>query len=369
MTRRAFVTSEGAGAVAAGAGLAPRRSSAALPRTGDRVGSPLGPEEERILALAALAPSSHNTQPWTVVVRARDRFVVAADPARGLGVVDPAGRELALSLGTFLENLDQAARAAGREVGVTPVAGPPGAPATFDVTFAPRTPEPGSAVTRIEHRRTLRKGYLSEALAPQDREALLAAAGAATFHPAGSKEAAWLVDAAVDSFRKQTWRDDAQAELAQWIRFSAVEIDIHRDGLTAATMEIDGWKGFYARHFMDRGSVTTKRFRDAGVDATATQAREGAGFLVITSPAEDVASLVDAGRRFERMALLLEERRLAAHPMSSVLEEAPWRTRAAQEIGAGGVPQFILRIGRIAARPSPVSPRRRLSDYVRVEEA
>jgi hypothetical protein len=147
--------------------------------------------------LAALAASSHNTQPWAVLVEARDRLTVSADPARKLKAVDPDGRELVLSLGTFLENLSQAASAAGREATMEVVTAPRSQPAALKVRLEPRTPDDGRAVARIERRRTLRKGYRSEALIPADRDAILGAAGTATFVPAGSKEARWLADAAI----------------------------------------------------------------------------------------------------------------------------------------------------------------------------
>jgi hypothetical protein len=338
-------------------------------RDGGAVGPPLGPEEERILSMAVLAASSHNTQPWVVVVEARDRLSVSTDPARKLQAVDPEGRELVLSLGAFLENLVQAARATGHGATLKTTTAPRSEPAAVEVRLEPRAPADGKAFGRIEHRRTLRKGYRSGALIPTDRDVLLAAAGAATFAPAGSTEARWLVEATVESFRQQSGRDDAQAELAEWVRFSSEEIARRRDGLTPATMEIGGLASFWAGHFMDKGSVVGKRFREAGIDATARQAHEGAGFLVITSPDESVASLIDAGRRFERLALLLGERKLAAHPMSCLLEEAPWRSQAARETGAGGIPQFVLRVGYVDGQLPPVSPRRRVSDFTRVGPA
>jgi hypothetical protein len=301
-------------------------------------------------------------------VEARDRLTVSVDLARKLEAVDPEGRELVLSLGAFLENLVYAARATGREATLA-IAAPGGEPAAVEVRLERRTPGDGGAIARIERRRTLRKGHRSEALSPADRDALLAAAGTATFTPAGSKEARWLVDAAVSSFRQQTFRDDAQAELAGWIRFSSAEIARRRDGLTPATMELGGLAAFWASHFMDQDSVAGNRFREAGIDATAGQARQGAGFIVVTSPDESVASLLDAGRRFERLALLLGGRKLAAHPMSSLLEEAPWRSQAARETGTGGIPQFVLRIGYVDSQPLPVSPRRRASDFTRVGPA
>jgi hypothetical protein len=44
------------------------------------------------------------------------------------------------------------------------------------------------------------------------------------------------------------------------------------------------------------------------------------------------------------MGLRLRERQLAAHPMSQVLEEEPWRSAAAKELRLSGIPQFTLRV-------------------------
>jgi len=59
----------------------------------------------------------------------------------------------------------------------------------------------------------------------------------------------------VESYRVQTYRDEAQRELAQWIRFSNEEARKHRDGLTTEGMEITGFSGWFVRQFMDQGDV------------------------------------------------------------------------------------------------------------------
>jgi hypothetical protein len=367
MTRREFAATAGGAALALAAGAGPRRAAGTEPLRGEgSVGPPLGPEEERILALASLAPNGHNTQPWAVTVKARDRWAVGVDPGRRLPGVDPADREAVLSLGAFLENLVLAARAAGREAAVEVLSERRDAPALFEVRLAPRAPEDGGTVARIESRRTLRNGYRDDPLAAADREALLAAAGAGAFFPAGGREARWLREAAVESFAFQSRRDDAQAELRRWMRFEPDEVRAKRDGLTPRTLELGLFARLYFEHFMDADDVMTKGFRDKGIDMLAEQARRGAGFLVLWSEDESVPALLDAGRRWERVALLLRERRLAMHPMSQVLEEEPWRSRVRGEIGAAGVPQGVLRVGYRDDLPPPVSPRRPPSAFARV---
>lgn len=369
MTRRDFVHGAGLGVLAlAGAGLTPARAAArAAIRRNAPVGAPLGPEEEQILALAALAPSSHNTQPWTVRIHARRRWVVGVDPSRTLPAVDPANRELALSMGAFLENLSQAAGALGLAAEIEPRTGARDVAELCTVRLVPSARGDARAPDRIRSRATVRRGYASEPVRADDRRALEAPhAGSTAFFPGGSREAVWLGEAEVEAFRQQSWRDDTQAELARWIRFSDEEIERHADGLTPASMGLGPFARFYMAHFMNWKSVMGKRFRDAGTHATAAQVRQSGGWLVVTSRDESTPALLETGMHFERMALRLRERMLAAQPMSQTLEEAPWRARIARELGLAGVPQLVLRVGYVGEYPAPVSPRRAPADFTEV---
>lgn len=67
---------------------------------------------ERLVDLACLAPSVHNTQPWLWRYDGR-RLVLEADPSRRLSAEDPRGRNLTISCGAALHHLQFAARALG----------------------------------------------------------------------------------------------------------------------------------------------------------------------------------------------------------------------------------------------------------------
>ncbi len=362
MTRRGFLRCAGASAVAlAGAGLA---SGCPEARTDLRppsppLGPPLGPAEERILAHAALAPSSHNTQPWAVRILEKRRWLAGLDATRELPAVDPETRELLLSLGAFVENLAVAASASGLAAEVQLRSAARDSAELLLVRLVAAGPGDERDLERIRLRRTLRKGFQGHRLRPEDLKVITEPyGGSAAWFPAGSREAKWLAGAELDAFRMQTGRDDAQRELSHWIRFSDEDVLRHGDGLTPDTMEAGALAGFYLRHFMSSADVLGKQFREAGIDATATQISEGAGWLVVTAPDEATSTLLDTGRRFERMALGLRERKLAAHPMSQLLEEEAWRRQLTTELSLSGAPQFLLRVGYVAEHPPPVSPRR-----------
>jgi len=65
-----------------------------------------------LVRYAVLAPSGHNTQPWSFRVGG-DRLEVLADRPRGLPVVDPDDRELTVSCGAALGMIEHAARGLG----------------------------------------------------------------------------------------------------------------------------------------------------------------------------------------------------------------------------------------------------------------
>ena len=106
-------------------------------------------------------------------------------------------------------------------------------------------------------------------------------------------------------------------------------------------------------------------FRKQSVDHTAKLARQDGGWIVITSEGRTVADLIDTGRRFERMALLARERKIAVQPMTQYLEEDTGLKHIAANHEASMIPQFVLRVGYLDIYPLPVSLRRPVSWFVR----
>src|SRR5579884_2621683 len=65
---------------------------------------------EFLLQLAALAPSTHNTQPWRLKI-SDNACELYIDNNRQLPAADPLKRDMYISLGAFLHNLESAATA------------------------------------------------------------------------------------------------------------------------------------------------------------------------------------------------------------------------------------------------------------------
>ncbi len=79
---------------------------------------------------------------------------------------------------------------------------------------------------------------------------------------------------------------------------------------------------------------------------------QSAGWFLITSPNDFVATLLETGKRMQRLFLEVREKNIAIHPM--MLEESSIKKTLKQGVGIGEPIQFILRTGYVKAYPAPV---------------
>lgn len=331
-------------------------------------------DETEILYLASLAPSGHNTQPWTVRVLGPKHWIIGSDKKRWLPAVDPNNRELLLSIGAFIENLVIAAGTFGYEPDIQVIAKNP-----FDPDIAEIRLKKGKVVgfplEKIKKRRTIRSGHLDVSIKGEDLKYMTKhSTESCTFpntlsphsfyFPNNSPQGKYLQEGTIGANRAQAYRDPAQVELANWIRWSNKEGRQYRNGLTPESMEIQGFAGWYVRNFYDRESVLKKSFREQTVDVVSKQVKTCGGWLVVTSADSELQTLIEYGRVFENMFLKTKEKMIALHPMTQMLEEEPWRNRIAKDLGVEGEAQWILRIGYVESYPDPVSLRAPVSRFV-----
>ena len=349
----------------------------------------IGKEGVEILRMASLAPNGHNTQPWTVKIVEPTRWVIGSDPTRWLPAVDPENRETMLSIGAFLENLVTAAEYFGYEVKLDIVAQSAKDTDIVHVTLV-KGIQRNHKLDTICFRRTVRDGFLAEELRSEDLR-FITSADSERFHyfSPSSPQGKYLAEGTLEANRIQVYRDPAQEELADWIRWSNDEARQHRDGLTPASMEISGLAGWYVRSFYNRSSVLSKNFRETTLKKVAEQVGTSGGWIVISSEKIEESApeksrkneqmdnitaastttalpeLLETGRFFQRMFLKAHERMIGVHPMTQMLEETPSVHQISQELGLNGPVQFILRTGYLKSYPEPVSLRRPVSWFTR----
>ena len=368
MKRRQFLVMAGATLVVAGVVYYLTTDKRNFIRSDEKDDSPhilpLHEDERKILYLASLAPSGHNTQPWLVKYIEPYHWIIGNDKSRWLPAVDPTQRETMLSIGAFLQNLEYAATKAGY---------------TCDFNLLATTNQDENIVEvklkkakyrsfdtkKILLRKTIRSNYLNDVLRKDDLAYLLNhETDFIQYLPNSSKEHQWLNEQTIEANKIQAYRDDAEAELANWIRFSSLDAKSYGDGLTLASMEIEGIPAWYLRNFYGKKDVMKNSFREQSIDKVKKQVMQSAGWLLITSKDDSVATLLETGKRMQRLLLKIRERYIAIHPMTQILEEPATQQILHQSIGINEPVQFILRTGYVKNYLQPVSIRRPVEKFL-----
>jgi len=171
------------------------------------------------------------------------------------------------------------------------------------------------------------------------------------FLPNGAKEYGYLNEQTIEANHVQSYRDAAEKELSEWIRFSSKDAEKYNHGLTTASMEIEGVPGWLVRNFYNKSSVMKKDFRDKNIDNVIKQVSSSAGWLIITSKDNTVATLLETGKRMQRLFLKVRERGIALHSMTQTLEEPSTAATVNHSIGISNNIQFILRMGYLKDYP------------------
>lgn len=371
MNRRKFVTIAGSSIVIAGITYYLLSDKSNFVRADARPAEtskvPLHPDERTILFLASLAPSGHNTQPWFVKYVEPFHWVIGNDKSRWLPGVDPTQRETILSIGTFLQNLEYAATNLGYSCQFNILATSNQDENMVEAKLIKKENLAKYDIEKIKQRRTVRSNYLKEILKKEDLVYLLnEEADFIHYLPNTSKEHQWLNEQTIEANKIQSYRDAAQSELANWIRFSSKDAEKNADGLTLAGMEVAGIPGWLLRNFYGKENVMKKSFREQSIDKVVKQVSQSAGWLLITSKDNSVETLLETGKRMQRLFLKVRDKNIAIHPMTQIIEEEKTNKILHQSIGINQPVQFILRTGYLKNYPEPVTLRRSVNRFVQI---
>lgn len=324
-------------------------------------------DEREILYLASLAPSGHNTQPWLINYIQPYHWIICNDKTKWLPAVDPTQRETMLSIGTFLQNLESAAGHFSYACQFDILAKNNQDENVVEIRLKKTGSPTGYDIEKISSRRTLRSGFESGVIKTEDVAYLTYPdINHLYYFPSPSKEATWLNEQTIEANKLQIGHDGAQKELADWIRFSSKDAKKYRDGLTTASMEINGLSGLFVRNFYGKDDVMKKSFRDKSIDKVREQVAHSAGWMVISSTGNSVALLIETGMRMQRLFLKVRSKGIALHPMTQILEETETGKAVNTSTGISDPIQFLLRVGYVADYPAPVSLRRPVDWFVKV---
>lgn len=316
---------------------------------------------ETILYYASLAPSSHNTQPWRVRIK-QSTIWIEADSSRQLKVVDPDYRGLFISLGAFIENICLASGSLGYKAQVHLPAD--SQPFTIKIRLIAER-KTGFDLSQMEKRRTLRTPYDTTSIRENDLARLLKNTdGDVHYFAANTNTGAFIGHNTLYAYSQQANNAEAKDELAQWIRFSAKEATESRDGLSTASMGINGISRFLVSNFFKPADSKKQSFVDKGIKNTQNLIEHAGGWLLITQPKNTPEAWIRTGRLYQRVNLACRDLSIGMHPMNQMIEETNFNMLAVQHVQLSGYIQFVARIGYVSSYPDKSSLRRPVDSFV-----
>ncbi len=339
---------------------------------------PLADARQRLIGWARLAPSSHNLQPWRLVLEGEETVLLHVDPGRLHRATDPEARQTVISQGAFLELFVLAAEAEGFDCDVTLF--PKGEFTTPDsmldrpvarlVLKALPAPRPSRLFAQALNRRSSKTSFTGQAIAEDERRRLAAAVAPVAGVEAGFVDRGPAMErlrALVLEGMQAEMRDPAALdELARVMRLKPSDVAAHRDGIVPLP-GVAGWVTdllFGRESFADPDSFMTR----SSIHQMKAWAETATAFVWLTTPGNDRLDQVAAGRAYMRLDLAAAAAGIALHPMSQALQEVPAQDaqRAALQELLGpdgrGV-QMLARLGYVKA-PSPHTPRRSVPSMV-----
>jgi hypothetical protein len=309
----------------------------------------------RAAVAAVLAPSIHNTQPWSFVLT-RGALEIHADPSRRLRVLDPQGRQLVISVGCAVFNARAELAQLGYDAKIerlpygpesTLIARITAQSGAYDVVLA--------GLSGVLHdRHTNRREFLPDVIPETLVEELIAAAVAehCILSPVVSEDHRALVARLTQQADTMLNGDAAyRAELRAWITDDPARMD----GLTSAAIpHVDGnsHQNVPIRDFDTRG--------DGSIPAAGENNDEC--LLLLSTRDDSPLAWVRAGEALERILLEITRAGFMASPMTQLVEVPRTRVELRLATGASTYPHVILRVGRAA--PTPATRRRRLVDMI-----
>lgn len=320
-----------------------------------------------ILHYASLAASSHNSQPWKVVVYGNDSIFVYPDFSRKLNIVDPHSRELFISLGTFIENLDIAANHFDYKnlIRITTADS-----SQMDSTYAiivmhkEEITNANVDISELGLRRVYRSPFDTIRLAGSVVGCLTSDDSTSIHYiPSNSEKGRYITIKTVEAYSQQARNKDAQEELAHWIRFSDHDVKGKKDGLSTGSMEIKGVTGFIVRNFFRPEDSKKKSFVNQGIEKTRKQAENCGGWILVTQTADNPECWIRTGRLIQRINLKCRQLNVGFQPMTQMIEEQAYEQPANETLVSEGFIQFVARVGYVKAYEKPISLRRPVESF------
>jgi hypothetical protein len=323
-------------------------------------------QAEELAAFAGRAPSLHNAQPWTFRVL-RDIVEVHFDDRRMLPVADPVGRQAYLGLGAavFLLRLALAVRHRAVRVELRPDPARPDLVALVTVTGEREpTAEERRLAAVVPRRRTVRTPFEEGQVPVPLRVAWQnhAEAEGGVLHwveRIGERSAVARLVSEAD--RRQRQDPAYLQELRHW---TAPETVAEGAGVPTATFGV----------LPEVGQAAQFTPRDFGAGRRPDEHRhtgpleEHPVVAVLATTTDSADDWLCGGQALMRVLLAAAENGYAASYLNQPIEVPGLRRQLRDELGLGGLPQLVVRLGRPSGPVPPRTPRRPSAELLMTDE-
>lgn len=311
-----------------------------------------------LLNYAVLAPSGHNAQPWLFRMT-HNSVELIFNRSRALAVIDPDNREMTISCGAALGNLEVAARYFGFQpvIQLSSYENTPDCLATITLVKGSAPSESDIALFKaITVRQTNRRPFSSEKLSEEILKLCVntAANFAVNFsYHSNQKIKAEIAKLTMFADKRQFAKPWFRIELATWMHSNKRG---EKDGMSAYRFGLPDV-------FTPLTSFIIKTFNlgNRVAQSNKRKIQESSPVLGVFSSVQDQQEdWINTGRALAQVLLIFTSVGFSASYLNQSIETGSLRKLLQQEFSVSDYPQIMVRIGR--ADPAEFSVRRSVED-------
>lgn len=302
-----------------------------------------------LISFAICAPSGHNSQPWKFQTT-ENQIIVMPDMSKTLKVVDGENRELFISLGCAVENMQIAATQYGYESDYEYIDG------KIVVTFRQSekvTPDP--LFDQIKKRHTHRGEFTGKKI-PSDLIKILQSVEKEqntdfAFFDGETNEAKLIKEKIYLGNDIQMSDTAFKNELVEWMRFNKKDIKENQNGLCYNVLGFPATPKFVGKKMVRMFlSPKAQNKTDNGVNNSTS------AFCLFSTAAKSEADYIAVGKTLERVLLKITELNLAYSFSNQPCEVEPLSLKLREELNLTNYPSVVIRIG-YGDEPKHFAPR------------
>lgn len=298
----------------------------------------------------ALAPSVHNLQPWSINI-AKNRLTVSVYKGHHADDSDATGRQTWISIGCFVENIMQAAEACGMTAKIIRADYANDA-ITLELSASKLKAIEQARLDYIEARVTNRNPFEDVTLSTKQRKQLIDAAqgldGAKLFIGSSKKSVELVAELTKRAIGLALSMPRFKKELGRTFRSN---LSTRKTGIP----------GHALGHGLIGSFIEPLRFQYMNIAPKESakeyrQIKASAGIMFITSRGDIAKYWFNAGRLYERVALLLTSFGISQATIAATVEAPDFHQEIEKHLATKNRLQAVMRYGKSTKKIAP-SPR------------